>query len=85
MAEKPPGGSLKMLDWISKLDWGIVIVLCLTLGLAPFSPPHIWEKLGMLVKGRLVRPLDWFDFAMHGIPWVILILKGLLELKGKIQ
>ncbi|GBE16032.1 MAG TPA: RND transporter [Proteobacteria bacterium] len=67
-------------QWLAKLDWTILIVVCLTLGLAPFAPPHIWEKLKMLVRGKLVRPLDWFDFIIHGAPWALLILKGLLEM-----
>jgi len=62
--------------WLDQIPWILVVVLCLTLGLAPFTPPHIWEKLQMLVRGRLVRPLDWFDLALHGIPWALLILKA---------
>ena len=71
-----------LIAWIDSLDWGIVIVLCLTLGLAPFSPPHIVEKLQMLVKGKLVKPIDWFDMFMHGAPWVVLIVKGILRIKN---
>jgi hypothetical protein len=70
-----------MEQFVSKLSWDIVIILCLTLGLAPFAPPHIWEKLTMLAKGRLVRPIDWFDLFLHSIPWVLLILKGYYSLK----
>ncbi len=70
-----------LIAWIDSLDWGIVIVLCLTLGLAPFSPPHIVEKLQMLVKGKLVKPIDWFDMFMHGAPWVVLIIKAALTVK----
>jgi hypothetical protein len=62
--------------FIAALPWSLVIVGCLTLGLAPFSPPHIWEKLVMLAKGELVRPLDWFDLFFHGIPWVLALLKA---------
>ena len=69
----------QFLTWIDNLDWGIVIVLCLTLGLAPFSPPHIVEKLQMLVKGKLVKPIDWFDMFMHGVPWLVLIIKAVLS------
>ena len=65
------------MSWLDNLPWAIVIVLCLTLGLAPFAPPHIWEKLQMLVQGRLVRPIDWLDLALHGAPWILLIAKGL--------
>ena len=60
---------------IDKLDWGMVLILCATLGLAPFSPPHIVEKLSMLRKGVLVKPLDWFDLFLHGFPWIILLFK----------
>jgi len=70
-----------MEKFISELPWGILIVVCLTLGLAPFNPPHIIEKLQMLFKGRLIRPLDWFDLLLHGIPWVLLLLKAYFSLK----
>lgn len=68
-------------DFITKIPWAAVIVLCLTLGLAPYAPPHIWEKLQMLVRGQLVRPIDWFDLLFHGIPWILLILKIIITLK----
>ena len=64
------------MSWIEQLPWAIVILLCLTLGLAPFNPPHIVEKLGMLFRGELVRPLDWLDLVFHAIPWVLLVLKA---------
>ncbi len=68
------------MEFISKLSWGMLIIACLTLGLAPFTPPHIWEKLQMLFKGQLVRPIDWFDLVLHGTPWVLLILKVIVSL-----
>lgn len=69
-----------MLAFVQKLPWSVVIVLCLTLGLAPFTPPHVWEKLQMLIGGRLSRPLDWFGLLLHGMPWVILIAKASVTL-----
>ena len=72
-----------MLEFIVKLPWGLVVLACLTLGLAPFAPPHIWEKLQMLSKGQLVRPIDWFDLALHGAPWVLLILKAAASMTQK--
>ena len=72
-----------MIDNIAKLPWGLVIIACLTLGLAPFSPPHIWEKLQMLSRGQLVRPIDWFDLVLHGLPWVLLILKAVVTMASK--
>ncbi|MFC1843602.1 RND transporter [Thermodesulfobacteriota bacterium] len=70
-----------MEKFIDSLPWGILIIACLSLGLAPYNPPHIVEKLQMLFKGRLERPIDWFDLFMHGIPWILLILKGVFTLK----
>ena len=69
------------LDLSHLSTWGLLVIACLTLGLAPYNPPHFLEKLQMLVKGRLVRPIDWFDFFMHGLPWFLLILKGVFSLK----
>lgn len=72
------------MEYISKMPWGLLIIACLTLGLAPFVPqPHIWEKLQMLAKGELVRPIDWFDFVLHGAPWALLITKGIVSLIQK--
>jgi len=36
----------------------------------------------MLVKGRLVRPLDWFDLALHSAPWLLLLAKAIRTLRG---
>ena len=55
-----------------KLPWGIVILLCATIGLAPFNPPHIIEKISLLRSGALTKPLDWLDLALHGAPWLLL-------------
>jgi hypothetical protein len=63
---------------IDRISWPIVVVLCLTLGLAPFVPePHIWEKLKMLVAGDLRRPIDILDLLYHGLPWLLALVKGL--------
>ena len=64
-----------MIDVLNRTPWLILVVLCLTLGLAPFTPPHIWEKLKMLAAGTLVKPIDIFDLALHGIPWLLLAAK----------
>jgi hypothetical protein len=61
---------------LSKLPLPLLVVLCLTLGLAPFTPqPHLLEKLEMLVSGELVVPIDIFDLLLHGAPWMLLSLK----------
>jgi hypothetical protein len=61
---------------LDQIPWSLVILLALTLGLAPFRPPHVWEKLQMLFRGTLTRPIDWFDFCLHGAPWALLALKA---------
>lgn len=71
------------MKFILELPWTVLIILCLTLGLAPFNPPHIVEKLQLLVQGRLVRLIDWFDLLMHGAPWALLIAKIALTLKSR--
>jgi hypothetical protein len=62
--------------WLDRIPLWILVVVALTLGLAPFVPePHVWEKLGMLADGTLRRPIDIFDLLYHGAPWVLLALK----------
>jgi len=73
------------MKWLDKLPWMIVIVSVLTIGLAPYAPePHIVEKLKLLVAGNLVKPIDMFDFLMHGAPWVLLILKTIRQFAAKV-
>ena len=62
---------------LDQIPWPIAIIAALTLGLAPFRPPHIVEKIQMLFHGTLVKPIDWFDLLMHGTPWLVVILKGI--------
>ena len=62
--------------FIRSLSWTFVLIFPLTLGLAPFMPePHIVEKLTMLFNGELSKPIDIFDFFLHGTPWILLLLK----------
>jgi NADH:ubiquinone oxidoreductase subunit 5 (subunit L)/multisubunit Na+/H+ antiporter MnhA subunit len=65
-----------MRNLFSRMPLSILIVLCLTLGLAPYTPePHLWEKLKMLASGVLTELLDIFDLLLHGAPWLLLIIK----------
>ena len=58
----------------------------LTLGLAPFAPPHILGKLQWLAGGGAIsgdtpmQAADWGDLIMHGAPWVLLIVSSILNL-----
>jgi hypothetical protein len=70
-------------NFFTKISWGVVLILCLTIGLAPFNPPHVAEKLLMLFQGRLVKLVDWFDFALHGFPWVLLCGKAAAAIRQR--
>ncbi len=64
------------MTYLDKFPTATLLVIALTLGLAPFVPePHIWEKIKMLLAGTLTRPVDIFDLLFHGIPWILLALK----------
>ena len=64
------------MSWLDSIPLPLIILVCLTLGLAPFFPePHVWEKLKMLFTGDLIKPVDIFDFLLHGTPFILLILK----------
>lgn len=66
-------------QFLDQIPWSLLLIACLTLGLAPFVPePHIWEKLKMLVAGTLVKPIDIFDLLMHAAPFLIAGLKLML-------
>ena len=68
---------------LDQISISLIVLACLTLGLAPFFPePHIWEKLKMLVAGDLVQPVDVFDLLMHAAPFVVLGLKLLRMTRG---
>lgn len=63
------------MSFLDELPLSVVLLLCVTLGLAPFTPPHVVEKLQMLVAGTLTDPVDILDLLMHGAPWLVLIAK----------
>ncbi|NOQ70541.1 MAG: hypothetical protein GQ574_00980 [Crocinitomix sp.] len=64
-----------------KTNWKFFAIASLTLGLAPFTPPHIWGKLQWIMGGAEgMQAMDWFDFLMHGAPWFLLIISGVLNL-----
>jgi hypothetical protein len=56
----------------------LALVASLTLGLAPFLPmPHLAEKVLWLLRGQPLRAVDVFDLALHGAPWVWLLVAAL--------
>jgi hypothetical protein len=61
---------------LTALPWSLLVLLCVTLGLAPFHPPHLFEKVRMLLEGTRLRPLDWVDFVLHASPWLLVLAKA---------
>ena len=55
--------------------YALILVACLTLGLAPFVPePHIVGKIRWIWGGANgMTLLDWFDTLLHGAPWLVLL------------
>ncbi|MCB0398208.1 MAG: hypothetical protein KDD26_01035 [Winogradskyella sp.] len=64
-------------------DWRLIILLCLTLGLAPFFPePHIVGKMKWLAGGAVgMSAMDYFDVLLHGFPFVLLMRLIIVKLK----
>ncbi|QVY64017.1 hypothetical protein [Polaribacter sp. Q13] len=69
-----------------KDNWKLFLMASLTLGLAPFNPPHILGKLQWILGGgafsgeHAMQPQDWFDVLLHGSPWLLLIISIVLNL-----
>ena len=61
-------------------------LMSLTLGLAPFVPePHLFGKIRWIAGGAVdMKLMDWFDFLMHGTPWILLIRVIILKVLGKL-
>lgn len=65
-----------MTSFIKNISWPVILVLTLTIGLAPYTPqPHLVSKLIMLFSGQLQQPLDWFDLIMHASPFALIVIK----------
>ncbi|MCB0476800.1 MAG: hypothetical protein KDC84_01475 [Crocinitomicaceae bacterium] len=65
-------------------DVRLGLMASLTLGLAPFTPPHIIGKIQWVMGGAVgMKPMDWFDLFLHGLPWVYLIISAIIYFKEK--
>ena len=68
-------------------NWKILLLLCLTLGLAPYFPePHLWGKIRWLAGGaKGMQPIDYFDVILHGAPFILMLRFLILKLRPKKQ
>lgn len=73
-----------MLKFLDALPYTLLIFLAVFMLLAPFRPmPHVLEKLIMLKKGTLTRPIDIFDLCFHLMPTLLLAAKVVRDLGAK--
>jgi hypothetical protein len=72
----PTRSGRAMLNRLDRLPWIWLLLLAAWMAIAPITPePHLVEKLRLLVRGALVRPLDIFDLVMHATPLLLVALK----------
>ncbi len=70
-------------------NWSLFLIASLTVGLAPFNPPHIVGKIKWIMGGNafsgefVMQSQDWFDVLLHGSPWVLLLISAGLNLFKK--
>ena len=79
-----------MRSWEGGVDWtfyGLLILACLTLGLAPFTPePHLVGKLRWVAGGGVGMGLmDVGDLLMHGAPWAVLVFTVARDLMVRLR
>ncbi len=75
---------MNIVQTLQRIPWRFLLPFALLLGLAPFQPePHLLEKLRLLSRGQLVRPLDIFDLLLHGLPLLIVFGKLLAGRVGR--
>lgn len=69
--------------------WLLFLALSLSLGLAPFTAPHIIGKIKWIIGGSAflenggMQLMDWFDVFLHGTPWLLLFISLGLNLTSK--
>jgi hypothetical protein len=71
-----------MRTFFKRLSWRWLIPLAILAALAPWpigSEPHLVQKTGYLIEGRLSRPIDIFDLLFHASPTLLLAGKLLVE------
>jgi hypothetical protein len=74
-----------MRAFFKHLSWRWLIPLAILAALAPWPigpEPHLVQKLGYLIEGRLSRPIDIFDLLFHASPTLLLAGKLFVEWSG---
>lgn len=72
------------MNWLDRIPMVVLVMVALWLAIAPITPePHLIEKVRMLTRGELKRPIDIFDLFMHAAPLVLLLIRLLRQAKTK--
>lgn len=72
-----------MTKMFQAIPYSVLVPIAILMALLPFFPmPHLVEKLTMLFRGTLKKPMDIFDLIFHSAPLVILLIKFLTEKRG---
>lgn len=68
-------------------NWKLIILGCITLGMAPFFPePHLLGKVKWIAGGANGMAFkDWFDVLLHGLPFVLLIRIAMIKIMSFIK
>jgi len=56
-------------------NWWVVLILCLTFGLAPYKPePHLVDRFRWAYYGgNGMHLLDYLDLLLHASPFALLL------------
>lgn len=68
------------MTFIRKIPLAPLAVIAIVLAIMPPAEPHLIQKLNMLAEGTLVKTIDWFDLAMHGVPLLVLLVRLIAEI-----
>ena len=63
----------------------LILLLCFTLGLAPYFPePHLLGKIRWVAGGASgMSAMDWFDLLLHSFPFLLLLRLLIVKLRKK--
>jgi hypothetical protein len=68
---------------VRRIPYWVLVPLAALLAAAPLGQePHLVEKTRLLLAGDLRRPLDIFDLVLHGGPLLLLVVKGMADLRS---
>ncbi|MCB1145839.1 MAG: hypothetical protein KDK38_03495 [Leptospiraceae bacterium] len=60
-------------------SWQFLLIGGLLMAAMPIGErPHLLQKLELLFQGYLIKPEDWFDLALHGLPLILGIISTVI-------